>query len=999
MPVQFLTDEQRTNYGKYVTEPTAMDIARYFYLDDDDHQHLAGKRGAHNRLGFAVQLTTVRYLGRFLDAGNQVPSAVFKTLTRQLGLQNADCWDEYYDQRQRFRHIDEISHLYGYREISDPLLGFKLTRWLYEQCWTGTQRPILLFERATTWLLANRVLLPGASKLERFISKLRHRVEQHLWKMITRSISHEQQLKLETLMSVPEGGNISWLDQMRSGPTHISGPSLVHALKRLNMIISYGATLPSFSSIPPARLSTLAQFASRAKVTAISRLPQQRRLATLAAFIKILEASAYDDALDILEQLLNEIFSDAAKSDQKSRLRNLRDLDAAATILADTCTLLLNTELSNVDLRALIFEKISREKLAQTLEETYALVRPPDNVFYHELKVKYRRIRIFLPKLLQHINFSAAPAGKAIVSALTYLQKNYPQHQFDKAIPLEVVNKAWCPYVLPGFDKNIVDEKAYIFCVLDRLRTALKHREVFVSKSLRYADPRIGLLSGSEWETARPMVCRTLGLPLNPQTLLDDLTDELDRTYHTVIARLPDNPSVKFEGTLGKEELILSSLDKIEEPESLIALRLMVAERMPKVDLPEILLEIAVRTGFTQSFTHISEQSSRADGLTTSLCAVLLSEACNTGMEPLVRSDVSSLRYDRLVWVTQNYIRDETLVFANAKLVSAQNSLPLAHAWGGGDVASADGLRFVVPVKTVHSGPNPKYFGNGRGVTYYNMVSDQFTGLHAITVPGTLRDSLVLLSVVLEQETDLTPTQIITDTGAYSDMIFGLFRLLGYRFSPRLADVGGTRFWRVDSKANYGSLNRISRHKLAPKLISDNWEDVLRLVGSLKLGKVSPSGIMHILKSGDRQTKLGKSIAEFGRIDKTIHMLNYIDDKEKRREILIQLNRGESRHSLARAVFHGKRGELHQRYREGQEDQLGALGLVVNIIILWNTIYIEAVLNKLRQEDHIILEEDVVRLSPLIHAHINMLGRYSFAVSDAIERGELRPIRNPKDAP
>ncbi|MDP1975717.1 MAG: Tn3 family transposase, partial [Alphaproteobacteria bacterium] len=79
--------------------------------------------------------------------------------------------------------------------------------------------------------------------------------------------------------------------------------------------------------------------------------------------------------------------------------------------------------------------------------------------------------------------------------------------------------------------------------------------------------------------------------------------------------------------------------------------------------------------------------------------------------------------------------------------------------------------------------------------------------------------------------------------------------------------------------------------------------------------------------------------------------------------------------------------------------QLGALGLVVNIIILWNTIYIEAVLNKLRQEDHIILEEDVVRLSPLIHAHINMLGRYSFAVSDAIERGELRPIRNPKDAP
>jgi TnpA family transposase len=130
---------------------------------------------------------------------------------------------------------------------------------------------------------------------------------------------------------------------------------------------------------------------------------------------------------------------------------------------------------------------------------------------------------------------------------------------------------------------------------------------------------------------------------------------------------------------------------------------------------------------------------------------------------------------------------------ANAKLVSAQNQIALARAWGGGEVASADGIRFVVPVATVHAGPNPKYFGIGRGVTYYNLTSNQFTGLNAITVPGTLRDSLVLLAVVLEQQTELQPAQIMTDTGAYSDVVFGLFRLLGYRFSPRLADIGSHR--------------------------------------------------------------------------------------------------------------------------------------------------------------------------------------------------------------
>jgi TnpA family transposase len=295
-------------------------------------------------------------------------------------------------------------------------------------------------------------------------------------------------------------------------------------------------------------------------------------------------------------------------------------------------------------------------------------------------------------------------------------------------------------------------------------------------------------------------------------------------------------------------------------------------------------------------------------------------------------------------------------------------------------------MRFVVPVRTVHAGPNPKYFGTGRGVTWYNLISDQFSGLNAITVPGTLRDSLVLLAVVLEQQTELQPTQIMTDTGAYSDVVFGLFRLLGYHFSPRLADVGGTRFWRTRPDADYGKLNGLARQSVKLDLIAEHWDDLLRLAGSLKLGRVPATGIMRTLQTGDRPTRLAQALAEFGRIEKTLHTLTYIDDESKRRATLTQLNRGEGRHSLARAVFHGKRGELRQRYREGQEDQLGALGLVVNIIVLWNTLYMTAAVERLKQHGYPVLEEDLARLSPLIYEHINMLGRYSFAVPEEVAR-------------
>jgi TnpA family transposase len=172
---------------------------------------------------------------------------------------------------------------------------------------------------------------------------------------------------------------------------------------------------------------------------------------------------------------------------------------------------------------------------------------------------------------------------------------------------------------------------------------------------------------------------------------------------------------------------------------------------------------------------------------------------------------------------------------------------------------------------------------------------------------------------------------------------------------------------------------------------------MLRLAGSLLLGRVPATGIMRTLQVGDHPTRLAQAIAEFGRIDKTLHSLNMIDDENKRRATLVQLNRGEGRHSLARAVFHGKRGELRQHYREGQEDQLGALGLVVNMIVLWNTMYMEAAIKQLRKEGFLVRDEDVARLSPLIHAHINMLGRYSLAMPETVARGELRPLRNPGD--
>lgn len=133
-------------------------------------------------------------------------------------------------------------------------------------------------------------------------------------------------------------------------------------------------------------------------------------------------------------------------------------------------------------------------------------------------------------------------------------------------------------------------------------------------------------------------------------------------------------------------------------------------------------------------------------------------------------------------------------------------------------------------------------------------------------------------------------------------------------------------------------------------------------------------------------------------LDTIFHiLLNYLNDESYRRTIGGQLNLHEERHALARALFYGKKGEVRKHYREGQEDQLGTLGLVVNAICLWNTRYINLALESLRAEGYKISDEDLERLSPLRSEHVHLLGRYHFSLAESVQKGELRPLRHPQE--
>jgi Tn3 transposase DDE domain len=299
----------------------------------------------------------------------------------------------------------------------------------------------------------------------------------------------------------------------------------------------------------------------------------------------------------------------------------------------------------------------------------------------------------------------------------------------------ELVTGAWRRLVFQAPDAEPgIDRYAYAFCLLEQLYRALRRRDIFAATSERWADPRAQLLSGEAWDRTRPDVLVSLRLPAQPDAHLAELAADLNAGYLAVAGRLPENAALDV--VAGGKRIRLERYRAEPEPPSSAELRDLVAKMLPRVDLPELLLEVDAWTGYLNRFTHISGAGTRIEEIRLSIAAVLVAEACNIGFRPVIKPSVPALTRDRLSHVDQNYVRAETIAEANARLIEAQAGIGLATVWGGGLVASVDGLRFVVPVATINAGPNPRYFGVRRGVTWLNAVNDQYSGLGAVVVPA-----------------------------------------------------------------------------------------------------------------------------------------------------------------------------------------------------------------------------------------------------------------------
>ncbi|QKW36176.1 Tn3 family transposase [Actinomadura sp. NAK00032] len=1021
MPVvDFLTDDEAAAYGRFVGPPSQADLERVFFLDDEDRALVGRRRGEHMKLGFALQLVTVRWLGTFLEDPLDVPTVVLDFVAEQLGVKDPSQVKRYTERRTTpFDHQQEIRQVYQWKDFGSVEPEF--VAWVAARSWTSGDGPKAIFTDGVGWLRERKVLLPGVTTLARLVASVRDDTTQRLWGVLEGLLTVGQRYVLDQLLEVPPGARVSDLERWRKGVApRASGPTIVKALDQVSEIGGLElAELGAEALVPQRRLGELAKYGMRADASALRRHGDGRRLATLLATVRFLEGKSVDDSLELLDLLMaTELVNKAQNASNKETVRKHPKLAKSAARLAVAVEALFESDgwgggPDSEPRVAEVWEAI--EAVISRAEPRAALVLVNDSVppadaadpddWRSELVGRYATVSGFLKVLAEVIEFGANVEGapvleamKALPDVLAYRSRLPAPLIPGRLVEVGVVNGPWKRLVFghPVRDDGSVNRHAYAFCVLERFWRALKRREIYAEASTKWRNPQAELLEGPPWEAVRPDALTALSLPADPDALLAEHSATLDAALMEVGGRLVANPDVRVDGA-GK--IHLTGVKAIEEPPSLVDLRARTTAMLPRVELPEVILEVMSWVPeLAEAFTAVSGGRSRLKDLPISIAACLTAHSLNVGYRPIAKKGVEALERSRLSHVYQNYFRPETLSLANVPLVEMQANLPLAQAWGGGLVAAVDGMRFVVPVPAAFARPNRKFFGSRRGMTWLNAMNDRGMGRGAKVVSGTIRDSLHMVDVIFGLDGGDLPEIVVSDTGSYSDLVFGLLELLGISYRPALADLPDQKGWRINASADYGPLNTFARGKIDLRKIRRNWEDILRVVSSIYTGTVRAYDVVTMLQRDGHPTALGEAIASYGRIFKTLHILQFIDvDETYRRDIKDIRNLQENRHSLARKICHGKKGELYHRYERGLENQLGALGLVLNCATLWTTVYLDAAVRQLKAQGYPVRDEDMARLSPFVHSHLGVHGTYTFALPD-LAPGAIRDLRDPDGA-
>ena len=964
---------------------TEDELIRHYAFGETDLSLIRQRRGDANRLGVAAQLCLLRLPGQGLLPDASMPMSLLQWIGRQLRI-DPSCWPQYAEREEtRREHLLELRAYLGVEPFG--LAHYRQAVHATTELALQTDKGIVLAVSVLDTLRHRHIIIPALDVIERVCAEAITRANRRIYEALSESLADTHRRRLDDLLKRRDNGKTTWLAWLRQSPVK---PNSRHMLEHIERLKAWQALdLPTGIErlVHQNRLLKIAREGGQMTPADLAKFEPQRRYATLVALAIEGMATVTDEIIDLHDRILGKLFNAAKNKHQQQFQASGKAINAKVRLYGRIGQALIDAKQLGGDPFAAIEAVMSWDAFAESVTEAQKLAQPDDFDFLHRIGESYATLRRYAPEFLDVLKLRAAPAAKDVLDAIEVLRGMNTDNarKVPADAPTGFIKPRWQKLVMTDAG---IDRRYYELCALSELKNSLRSGDIWVQGSRQFKDFEDYLVPPEKFASLKQSSELPLAVATDCDQYLHDRLTLLEAQLATVnrLAAANELPDAIITTASG---LKVTPLDAAV-PDNAQALIDQTAMILPHVKITELLLEVDEWTGFTRHFTHLKSGDLAKDK--NLLLTAILADAINLGLSKMAES-CPGTTYAKLAWLQAWHTRDETYGAALAELVNTQLRHPFAGHWGDGSTSSSDGQNFRTGSKAESTGHiNPKY-GSSPGRTFYTHISDQYAPFHTKVVNVGVRDSTYVLDGLLYHESDLRIEEHYTDTAGFTDHVFALMHLLGFRFAPRIRDLGDIKLYIPKGETVYDALKPMIGGTLNIKHVRAHWDEILRLATSIKQGTVTASLMLRKLGSYPRQNGLAVALRELGRIERTLFILDWLQSVELRRRVHAGLNKGEARNALARAVFFNRLGEIRDRSFEQQRYRASGLNLVTAAVVLWNTVYLERAAHALRGNGHAVDEALLQYLSPLGWEHINLTGDYLWRSSAKVDAGKFRPLR------
>ncbi|MFC4899487.1 Tn3 family transposase [Streptosporangium amethystogenes subsp. fukuiense] len=980
------------------------DLIRFFTLTPADVAFVdpGHGRGATDRLGLAVQLCTLPWLGFVPDEVSSAPPVAVARLAERRGVDAAML--EEYGRREQTRtdHLRSVVKYLGWVHASPGSAAFKeLEQFLLDRAMEHDS-PTLLFNLAREYLIAAKVIRPGVVTLMEMVGTARKAATDLTHETVADLLTEQVCSDLDRMLAVDVGRGMTPLAWLTTPAVEATAKSVKATIEKLEWLRGMDAHLLDLSALPTERRRFLATVGRRSTNQALERRDPERRYPILLAVAAQSAVDLLDEVVALFDQAVSARESRAKIKTDEALVERAKKGETRQLLMDVILPVLADPSIPDEQVGGLLRERIGMSRLRETVAGEWRPL-PKDHGRLSAMHASYSYLRQFTPNVLAAIDFQGGPGTADLMAAVAILKKLNAGggRKVPEDAPTSFVPARYADYLdkarKTGDDTSF--RHYWELCVILGLRDGLRSGDIFVPGSRRYADPSTYLYTPEQWQPKQAAFCTLVGKPATAADALAQGKEEL----HTALAELEktlagaapdDTGAVRLDGD---DNLVIPKLTAEDVPAEAGELKDELAGMLPFAPIASLLIELDVRTGFLDCFTHAGgRKQAKSAELKRNILAVLIAMATNLGLARM--SEACGVPYDVLAWTMEWYVREDTLREANTCIVNHHHGLELAGVFGGGTMSSSDGQRFPVRGKSTTARQMPIH--GGKVLSTYTHVSDQHSTYGTKILIPTQREAQFILDELLGNATDLPIDEHTTDTHGVTLINFALFDLVGKLLSPRIRDLGKITLVRDDTPTEtakrYPHAGPLLGARWNEALVADCWPDLLRMAGSLKYGQATASLVVGKWSAASRQNTLAAALKEWGTLRRTIHAAKYLSDPSYRRRIGRQLNKGESLHALRRDLHYAQQGTITTPHLADQTEQAWCLTVLTNAVITWTTEYYQLAVKNLRADGRDVPDELLAHISPAHSENVNFFGVITVDVEAELAKldgGGWRPLR------